>query len=147
MTKKIKLLALALLAFVSVSVSAGNDKPITVKQLPAKAQQMIKTNFGKQQVAYATMDRDGFSKSYDVGFSNGMRLEFDASGNWTEIDCGGNAVPNTFVPTAIRNAAKKNFPNARIVKIEKDRKGYDIELSNGMEMKFNKNLRLLEIDD
>jgi hypothetical protein len=41
----------------------------------------------------------------------------------------------------------KNYPQAKVVKIEKnDRKGYDIELSNGFDIEFDKKFRVVEID-
>ena len=39
------------------------------------------------------------------------------------------------------------FPNAEIVKIDKERHGYDIELSNDIELKFNKKGAFMGMDD
>jgi hypothetical protein len=42
---------------------------------------------------------------------------------------------------------KTNFPGTVIVKIDKERHGYDIELSNDIELKFNKSGALIGMDD
>ena len=41
-----------LVAFQTAAI-ADNDKPISISQLPATAQQVIKKHFGKKQVALA----------------------------------------------------------------------------------------------
>jgi len=42
---------------------------------------------------------------------------------------------------------KANYAGATIVIIDKERHGYDIELSNDLELKFNKQDQLIGIDD
>ena len=66
---------------------ADNDKPVQVNQLPAKAQTFLNTYFKDVKVALATQDTELFSKSYDVVFNTGDKVEFDKSGEWTEVRC------------------------------------------------------------
>jgi hypothetical protein len=40
-----------------------------------------------------------------------------------------------------------NFPGAIIKKLEKKFRGWEIELNNGLELKFNNSFRVTEIDD
>jgi len=42
---------------------------------------------------------------------------------------------------------KANFPDSQIVKIDKERGGYDIELSNDLDLRFNAKGKVLGIDD
>ena len=56
-------------------------------------------------------------------------------------------VSGALVPTAISSYVKTTYTNVRIVQIERDRKGYEIELSNGLDIKFNKQFKVVEIDD
>ena len=53
----------------------------------------------------------------------------------------------TFIPAAIDKFVKAKYPNTFIKKIDKDRRDTEIELSNGLDLKFNKNYKLIEIDD
>ena len=82
----------AITAWVSIvafpeTAMADNDKPISVSQLPATAQQVIKKHFKAKKVALAKMETGLFEKSYDVVFNNGEKVEFDRRGHWTELNC------------------------------------------------------------
>ncbi len=48
---------------------------------------------------------------------------------------------------AIAAFVAKRFPGSSVVKIDKERYGYDIEISNDLELKFDRKGRLLEMDD
>ena len=74
-------------------------------------------------------------------------LEFDKNGTWDKVDCNYSAVPANLVPAAIANYVKTHFAGATIVKIDKERYGYDVELSNELDLKFNKKGQLVNIDD
>lgn len=41
----------------------------------------------------------------------------------------------------------KHFPEARVLKLERDRRDYEVELDNGFEMKFDLDFRLIDLDD
>ena len=79
--------------------------------------------------------------------NDGSKIEFDKNGNWDSVDCKTQAVPNSLVPASIRKYVKTNFRGQKIVKIDKESYGYEIELSNKLELKFSKQGRLIEIDD
>lgn len=146
LARKSFLVAFCLLV-ASVSSMASNDKPIKVSQLPQSAQQILKKNFAGKKVALSKMETGVFDKSYDIIFTNGDKVEFDRNGNWTEIKCKTAAVPATLVPPAIIKYVKDNYPSAKILEIEKDRKEYDVKLSNRMEITFNKDFLVVDIDD
>ena len=84
--KKLMTLAVCLFAFIGLT-KADDDKPITVEQLPQKAQQFIKQYFADKTVTLAKMERDFMDKSYEVLFSNGEKVEFDKNGEWKDVDC------------------------------------------------------------
>lgn len=128
-------------------VMADNDKPIQVNQLPAKAQTFINTYFKDHKVALAKRETELFYKGYDVTFTNGEKLEFDKAGEWTEVQCRQSEVPAQIVPEAIRNYVKTNYPDARILQIERDKKEYEIKLSNRWEITFDSQMRVIDIDD
>ena len=77
---------------------ADNDKPIQVGQLPTKAQTFLTTYFKSHKVALAKQESDLFYKTYDVIFTNGEKVEFDKSGEWTEVKCSQSEVPSKIVP-------------------------------------------------
>lgn len=131
----------------NLAVFADNDKPIQVTEMPKEAQSFVKSHFANQSVAVAKMETDFFDKTYDVIFTNGDKLEFDKKGNWTKVDCEHTQVPQAVIPAAIQQYVSKNYPDAKVVKIEKtDRKGFDVDLSNGFDIEFDKKMRVVEID-
>ena len=115
--------------------------------MPTPAQTFITTYFKNHKVALAKMETDLFYKSYEVIFTNGDKVEFDRSGEWTEVKCTQEAVPDAVVPAAIRDYVTNAYPDARILKIERDRKEYEIKLSNRWEVKFNSKMQVIDLDD
>ena len=88
-----------------------------------------------------------FYKSYDVVFASGEKLEFDKSGDWTEVKCKTGEVPAAIIPEAILKYVKANYPDAKVLEIEHDSEGYEIKLSNRLEIKFNDKFQVVDIDD
>ena len=132
---------------VQTMVWADNDKPIQIGQLPTKAQTFITTYFKNHKVALAKMESGLFYKSYDVIFTTGEKLEFDKSGDWTEIQCKASEVPAQAIPAEIRSYVVSTYPDAKILEIERDSKEYEIKLSNGWEITFDDKFRVIDIDD
>lgn len=145
--RKLILLFLCVAA-IHVTVKAGNDRPISFDQLPAQSQQMIKKYFPNQSVALVKMEREFFGKSYEVIFTNGNKAEFDNKGIWKEIDCKYTELPSEVIPPQIANYAITHYPDLKITKIEKkSRNRHEIELFNGLELEFDANFNVIDIDD
>lgn len=87
----------------------------------------------------------------DVVLSDYTKLEFRLNHEWKKVDCEHSttftSVPATLIPEQITAYVNANFPNAIIKKLEKKYMGWEIELNNGLEVKFNKNFQVTEIDD
>lgn len=144
--KKLLLLFVCLFTIQSV-VKADDDKPVRMDQLPQSAQQFIKTHFGDSKVAIAKMETDWFDKSYDIIFTDGNKLEFDKQGNWKEINCKYSAVPVSVIPEQIQKYVTENYPGAQVLKIERDKRDYEVKLSNKWELKFDLQFNLIDIDN
>lgn len=137
---------LACLFIQQATALADNDKPTTVRQLPVAAQNFIKAHFAGVSIAIAKIENDFLDKSYDVIFANGNKVEFDKKGQWTDIDCKYTEVPAKAVPAAIKNYVDKNHKGVKILKIEIENRNYDVKLSNGWELRFNKKFNIVDID-
>ena len=125
----------------------AQDQIVTFNQLPTKGQNFISKYFQKGQVSTVVLDNDYISKDYDVVLTNGTKIEFDGKGNWKEVDGKRNAIPTTFIPQSILNYVNKSFPNTKIIKIEKNRFSYDVELTNGLDLEFDSKGNFVRIDD
>lgn len=128
----------------SATACADKNKPIQVNELPAKAQTVLTTHFSGQKVAL-TIKENGFD-GYDVVLQNGTKLEFDRKGNLTEVDCKQGTVPAKLIPQPIKSYVQANYSGKNIKKMEIDKGKHEIELSNGLDITFNKRFKVIDID-
>ena len=147
MKKSVFFLAALMCMMMNSVATFANDMIIPATQLPAAAQTFIQENFPGQAVSYAKLDRDFGKTTYEVCLNNGVELEFDKNGAMDKVDCHYSAVPANLVPATIANYVKTHFAGATVVKIDKERYGYDVELSNDLDLKFNAQGQFLRIDD
>ena len=143
---RILMIAICCMMSFNIVANAGNDKPINVNELPAKAQTLLIKHFNGQKVMLATIESGVVSRSYDVVLRNGTKLEFDKKGNLTEIDCKQSIVPSQLIPQPIKNYLKENYRGEAVRKIEWNKKEYEVELTNGIDLTFNKHFQLIDID-
>ena len=143
-----KIMSVLAVLFLALNVACANeDRPIQVEQLPAAAQKFIKAHFPDSKISYAKIDDELVYKEYEVMFADGSKVDFASNGEWTSVECKGKAVPAGIVPQQIEAYVKQNYPDAHIRKIDRDRTDYEVSLSNRLELTFNKNFKLIEIDD
>ncbi|MDE7119723.1 MAG: PepSY-like domain-containing protein [Muribaculaceae bacterium] len=133
-----KLFMAMFLAVMAIAVARADKYTIDRSQLPAAAQEMLEKHFPKAKVSMIKVDRHLLKKTdYDVKLTNGTKIEFNNAGKWTSVDCKTREVPQSLVLKPIRNYVAKNYAGLKIVEIEKKASGYEIELSDGVELKFN----------
>lgn len=145
-----KVISIAIMAFAMVfAAKAGDDKPISVDQLPQAAQEFIKTHFADEKVAVAKKEIEIFEVDYKVIFTSGNKVKFNKAGEWEEVDCEYSEVPAAIIPAQITSYLKENFADKKVTQIErknKPNKAYEVELDNSMEVEFNKDFIVVDID-
>ena len=74
---------------------------------------------------------------------------FNKKGEWTEVSCHTTQVPDILIPDPIKARIKADFANSKIVKIDRSRNGkkYEVKLSNGLELEFDKKFNIIKVDD
>lgn len=146
--KKIMMTLIAVTVSFS-TLSADNDRPVQTSQLPQLAQTFLNKHFKDSKIAMVTSERDWLimDQEYNVVFANGDKIEFDSKGNWENIECRHASVPQNIVPNAITTYIGQAFPGTSIKEIDHDRRGYDVELCNGVEVKFDNSFKAYKIDD
>ena len=88
------------------------------------------------------------STKYEVLLMDGTEFDFDSKGNWEEISAKkGQAVPASVVPSFAVSYLKEHNFTEPVTKVDRDRKGYEVELSTGVSFKFDKKGRFLKADD
>ena len=147
--KKSSIFFAALICMMMNTVSVfANERVISAEQLPAAAKTFVKKNFPGLLISYAKIDNEFMKTRYEVRLNNGTKLKFDKDGNWEKVNCKHSAVPAHLVPSTIANQVKRSYNGTFITKIDKGRYGnYEVELSNKLDLRFNKNGQLTRVDD
>lgn len=135
--KKI-LTLLAMLVGVVCFASARDTYAHDASVLPPATQTTLKNNC-KARVSVVKIDKDfGRISEYEVVLTDGTEVTFDHNGNWKDVEVGAkSSVPKGFIPAAIATYIAKIQPKQRVIGIEKSSRGYEVDLSNGVEMKFD----------
>jgi hypothetical protein len=134
--------------FLTLGVACADvDRPISVEELPQKAQKFLKAHFSERDVSFAKEDPEFMYKDYEVVLTDGTKIEFASDGEWTSVDCRYGSVPMAIVPKQIEDYLKKNYPNVTVLGIDHERKEYEVRLNNRLELTFDKHFRLIDIDD
>ena len=142
-----RMIIAATLMLVALSSAVADDKPITFDKMPQAAQNFVKTNYPDVEVALTTVDDDIVNPEYKVALVNGVVIEFKNDGRLESIKTRTGNIPEGIVPVQIIKEVKRHYPEAKVTEYEIDRRGYEVKLSNRMELKFNSSFKLVEIDD
>lgn len=130
------------------SASASDSFSRDVSILPTVAQELIGKNF-KANVSLIKVDKTlGHIDEYDVVLTDGTEISFDRQGNLKEIETSqSKSVPKGLVPASIARYITSSHKGQHIVSLERKRNGWDIELSNGIDIRFDKEGNFLRYDD
>jgi hypothetical protein len=146
--KKLFIILVAILTSAVMAFGASSDdKPIAYEQLPAAAKTFIKTHFPEAKIALTTVERELLSPNYEVIFTDGTQIEFLASGEWKNVDCKYTRVPKAIIPATILAFIKQNHPDNFVTEIDKERRGYEINLDNHLDLYFSLSGQFRGYDD
>lgn len=136
--------ALMAVQFVSAKDVVTKDE----MKLPLQARNFINQHFTNPQISYIKIDSDLFEgKKYEAVLTNGIEIEFDSKGEWTDVDCKKGEVPAGIIPGYVKEYMKTGFSGNFITQIERDRKGTEVELNNDLSLKFDKKGNFRRLDD
>ena len=139
MKKTLSLLCAILMALtLSFSAQARDKYSHDASSLPPAATVFLDKYF-KAEVSLVKIDKSfGRVSEYEVILRDGTEVTFDGSGNWKEIETS----VNSKVPDYVKSHQNKSV----IIGIEKDRRGYDVTLANGVEIEFDSAGNFLRYD-
>ncbi|MBR5885331.1 MAG: PepSY-like domain-containing protein [Alistipes sp.] len=144
MKRFIAILAISL----ALSFSAkAEERPIDVGQLPTTTLNFLSTHFASADVAFATVERELLDTDYEVRLTDGTTLDFDGRGNWTEISNKRSGVASTILPSAVGEYTSAQYPGEKFIKVERNRHGYEVKLTNGLELHFTNDGKMIGYDD
>ena len=137
---------MTLMGAVLILVTACDKESIvSADGLPKDAQTYITQHFPSHEILQVVKERDDLKTTYDVYLSEGFNLDFDKKGKILGVE-GSSKLPDSVVPEKILTYVNTNYPDFFIRDWELDDHGQEVKLSNGMELKFDKNGNFLRID-
>ncbi len=139
-----KLLSIAIVA-AALTANAYAGTPIQQTELPNAARTFLTKHFANDQIRKAEKDQGRRGMEYEVDLMSGAEIDFTSEGDWKEVKAAkGTSVPGDIVPAAIAKFVSTNFKGETIVEISRKRGGYEIELSNGTELKLTEDAKPLQ---
>ena len=151
MKKFLTLFVIGIVAAMTWSCSDDDDKdrPLDYESLPAVSKAFVETYFPGDKPVKVTREGSNSRTEYDVTLASGFSVEFDAEGEWTDVDGPMNiAITNDgFIPQPIRDYVAANYTDAGINEISRDRRGYEVDLTNRIELQFDRNGNFVRVDN
>ena len=145
--KKLIVILLAVFSMGVIAANGDNDRLIAKENLPKRSQEFIERYFLGTKITYVKEEREFMEKSYEVMLADGTKIEFNRNGEWKEVDCRHSSVPTPIVPAQIMKYVKANYPDVKVMQIERDRIDYELRLSNRLELTFDTKFNIIDIDD
>lgn len=143
--KRILVLFVSIFAF--AALIKADDKPIPFDKLPDLAKTFVKTNFPSAKVLYSSIDDDIIAPDYEVVLDNGFEIQFRNDGRLEKVDANSGVISESLIPEKIRDYIKSNYPNVTYKEYEVGARSYEVKISNGLELTFNSEFKVIEIDD
>lgn len=134
-------LAVVLMLF----TACDKESVVSADGLPKDAQLFITQHFPNHEILQVVKERDDLKTTYEVYLSEGFNLDFDKKGKIVSVE-GTSKLPDSVVPEKILGYVQTNYPDYFIRDWELDDRGQEVTLSNGMDLKFDKNGNFLRID-
>jgi hypothetical protein len=134
---------LLLLSFAAVN---AQGKKIEPSELPEKAIPFLNEHFPNIAIIRASKDWEHGEKGFEVHLADGTEVEFWKDGTWREIDGEGKPIPTAFMPVMVTDYVKTNYPNEKITHIDTGHKNMDVDLTNKIDLDFDKDWKILKSD-
>ena len=111
---------------------------VQLSSIPQNAQNFKKQHFPNIQVSYIERDLDDI----EVYLAAGTQIEFFPNGDWKEVKCYMN-MPASILPANVMATIQRTYPQAAIIKIEKQFTIFEVKLNNMMELYIDNNGTLI----
>lgn len=121
------------------------------QELPQNSKDFIAQHFASETLTFVEKDNSWLpwdnEDIYEAHFSSGLELSFNKAGEVTEIDAAKNQyIPTEVLPGEILTYVGTNYQDVEIKSWGRDGKEQEVELSNGVDLEFDKNGNFLRVD-
>ena len=143
---KKNILTLVMAIFLSVTTLAQNGMT-KFEQLPATAQEFVKTYFGDYKIQYVFCDKEFIDIDYKLRFEDGTEIEFNSKGEWTNVSGEQKCIPTGFILKEITDYVATYHNDMCITDIERDFNRITVELNDTLEIEFSSKGKFVSYDD
>lgn len=148
--KKLILTFTALLAFAIIVVSCDkdDDHQVPATSLPTSASTFLNTFFKDVTIRKVEKQTPTATNktAYSVELANGIEVDFDQEGNWKEVESDNDtAIPTGFISSTIVSYVDTNHKTAQISAIDKVTAGFEVELTNDIDLLFDPSGQFVKI--
>lgn len=145
--KRINILLAAFWLLTLPALAQGDRISKNPNDLPRQSREFLDKHFTGVAISHIKIEKNLIGvDSYDVILTDGSKIEFDKAGAWEEIKRPAGAVPASLLPAFIKKYVAEQYAGIDVLAIEKDAKEYEVKLQNGIELKFDLQGNLTDID-
>lgn len=126
--------------------SCDKDDVVAEEDLPQNARDFVTTHFSTQAISQVVKDKDGSSVNYEVTLDNGTEIDFTENGTCTSME-GFTELPEDVIPQSILQYVEENYSQNFIIAWELNRSEQEVEINNGVEIKFDLEGNFLRVDN
>lgn len=140
--------ALITVAFILVSCDKDDDHEVSATSLPASASTFLNTFFKDVTIRKVEKQTPTATNktAYSVELANGIEVDFDQEGNWKEVESDNDtAIPTGFISTTIVSYVDTNYKTAQISAIDIVTAGFEVELTNDIDLLFDPSGQFVKI--
>jgi len=141
-----KLLFLVFMMTTLILTGCDKETILNENDIPVEIKTYVETHFPASKILQCVKDKDGLELNYDVIIEGNFKLEFNKKKEIESID-GVTQLPDSVIPAKILNYVQTNYASNFITDWDLDRNDQQVELDNGLELKFNKSGDFLRIDN
>lgn len=129
--------------FVALSVAScssddnNSETIVQTSELPSQSKSFLETYFLGYQIVQIQRDARSVDEYYEVRLTDGTQVDFDKDGMWTEVDGNANMIPTGFIHPHIISYITANYPAASVESIGKEIYGFNVDLTNNLDLRFS----------
>lgn len=144
-SKQILNLAMVLIVSLITFASCESEKHVSEADMPTEVVSYAKLHFPDNKIVQSKIEKDNFSKKYELILEGNFKLEFNNKKEIVEIK-GLSKLPDSVIPQKIREYVTTNYPDNFIKGWELDDRNQQVELDNDLDLEFTMNGEFIRID-
>lgn len=142
------LAALSVAGLSAGQLAAASEITTDISRLPKPAQEFAAKAYPNAKVVGIEIETSlAKPVEYDATLSDGGKIEFNASGEWTKIESKFSGVPASLLPETAAAHVEGRYGGQKIKSVSKKRFGWEVDLLNGLELKFDTAGKFIGVDD